>query len=168
MAIDRRGGHGYFIPVLLAAQLPPLMQLGRLAEAIAVGEEAVEAAWTAGDAGLRLGAHGDLALARHLAGDAEGAQREAREAVRLGSQARLWRARAGWTLGLIRAADDPAAGIAAMLEAAGGPELPEVLPAERPVVLAALADAELRRGDRGRRRAGRRAARRRAPPRRPR
>ena len=72
VAIDRRGGHGYFIPVLLAAQLPPLMQLGRLTEAIAVGEEAVEAAWTTGDAGLRLGAHGDLALARHLAGDRRG------------------------------------------------------------------------------------------------
>ena len=107
MAIDRRGGHGYFIPVLLAAQLPPLLQLGRLTEAIAVGEEAVEAAWTTGDAGLRLGAHGDLALARHLAGDAEGARREAREAVRRGSQTRLWRARAGWTLGLIEAGDDP-------------------------------------------------------------
>ena len=147
MAIDRRGGHGYFIPVLLAAQLRRSSSSAALTEAIAVGEEAVEAAWTTGDAGLRLGAHGDLALARHLAGDPRA--RSARRARRSASapQARLWRARAGWTLGLIRAADDPAAGIAAMLEAAGGPELPEVLPAERPVVLAALADAELRAGD---------------------
>ena len=41
----------------------------------------------------------------------------------------------------------PAAGIAAILEAGGGPELPEILPGERPAVLAALAEAELRRGD---------------------
>jgi len=146
VAIDRRTGHGYFLPVLLATQLQPLIQLGRLTEAIAVGEEALEAAWTSGSPALPLGAHGDLALARQLSGDTDGALRDAREGVRLASQARLWRARAGWTLGLVEAESEPGAGIATILDAAGGPELPEVLPAERPRVWAALADAELQRG----------------------
>ena len=36
-------------PRTAGAQLHPLIQLGRLPQAIAVGEEAVEAAWTSGD-----------------------------------------------------------------------------------------------------------------------
>lgn len=83
VAISHRTGRGCFIPVLLAFQLHPLIQLGRLPEAIAVGEEAVEAAWTSGNPGLLLGAHGELALARHFCGATDGAQRAAREAVRL-------------------------------------------------------------------------------------
>lgn len=144
---SHRSGHGYFIPALLASQLHPLIQLGRLAEAIAVGEEAVEAAWTSGNPGLLPGAHGDLALARQLSGDTDGAERDAREGVRLASEARLWRARASWTLGVIRADGEPEAGIATILQAAGGWELPEIVPAERPLVWAALADAELQRDD---------------------
>ena len=159
--IDHRAGHGYFMPVLLTTRLYPLIQLGRLAEAIAVGEEAAEAAWASSNPGLRAGPHGDLALARLLAGDADGALRDAREAVRLAADARLWRAKAGWTLGVVEAAGRPDAGIATILQAAGGPELPHVLPAERPFVWAALAEAELARGDvaaaeRARRRATRR------------
>ena len=147
VAIDRRTGHGYYIPVLLATQLQPLIQLGRLTDAIAAGEEAVEAAWTSGSPALPLGAHGDLALARQLAGDTDGALRDAREGVRVASASRRWRARAGWTLGLIEAGGQPEAGIATILQAAGGWELPEVVPAERPLVWAALADAELHRVD---------------------
>ena len=37
VAIDRRTGHGYFIPVLLSTQLPPLLQLGRVTEAVGPG-----------------------------------------------------------------------------------------------------------------------------------
>jgi DNA-binding NarL/FixJ family response regulator len=147
VTIDRRTGHGYYIPALLAMQLQPLIQLGRLAEAIALGEEAVEAAWASGNPGLWLGAYSDLALARHLSGDTDGAQHDAREAVRLSAAARLWRVRAGWMLGLIEADGEPEAGIATMLEAAGGRELPDVVPAERPLVWAALTDAELQRAD---------------------
>jgi DNA-binding NarL/FixJ family response regulator/tetratricopeptide (TPR) repeat protein len=147
VAIDRRTGHSYYIPALLAAQLHPLIQLGRLADAIALGEEAVEAAWASSDAGVRLGAYSDLALALHLVGDSDGADRAAHEAVRLSAAARLWRARAGWTLGLIQADRDPEAGIATVLDAAGGWELPDVVPAERPYVWAALIEAELQRAD---------------------
>jgi predicted ATPase/DNA-binding NarL/FixJ family response regulator len=147
VTIDRRTGHGYYIPALLAMQLQPLIQLGRLAEAIALGEEAVETAWTSSNPGAWLGARGDLALARHLSGDTDGARRDAREAVRLSAAARLWRARAGWTLGLIQADNEPEAGIATILQAAGGRELPHVAPAERPLVWAALTDAELQRAD---------------------
>jgi DNA-binding NarL/FixJ family response regulator len=148
VAIGHRTGHGYFIPALLATQLHPLVQLGRLTEAIALGEEAVEAAWTSGNPGLRLGAHGELALARHLCGDTDGAQREAREAVRLAaSEARLWRGKAGSTLGLILADGQPETGIDTILQASGGLDLPDVVPAGRPVVWAALVEAELRRDD---------------------
>ena len=128
VAIDRRTGHGYFIPALLAAQLQALIQLGRLAEAISVGEEAVDAAWTSHNPILRLGAHGDLALARHLAGDPDGAHREALEAVRLAPAGRLWRGRAGWTLGLIEADGRPEDGIATILGATGGPDCPTSCP----------------------------------------
>jgi ATP/maltotriose-dependent transcriptional regulator MalT len=144
---SHRSGHRYFNPVLLANQLHPLIQLGRLPEAIAVGEEAVEAAWASGNPGLVLGAYQDLAVARHLSGDTDGAERDAREGVRLASDSRLWRARAGWTLGLIQLDSQPETGIATILQAAGGLELPEIVPAERPFVWAALADAELRRDD---------------------
>ena len=147
VAAGHRSGHGYFIPALLSGQLHPLIQLGRLREAIAVGEEAVEAALASGNPGLLLGAHEQLALARHLSGDSAGAERDARAGVDLGSEQRLWRARAGCMLGLIQAAADAEAGIAAILQAAGGPELPEVLPIERPPVWAALAEAALDRGD---------------------
>ena len=147
MAIDRRGGHGYFIPVLLAAQLPPLMQLGRLAEAIALGEEAVEAAWTSGDPALRLGAHSDLALALHLAGDRDGAEREAHEAVRLSRR----RAPVASTSGLDARPHpgrrDPEAGIATMLEAAGGRELPDVASRRAPVRLGRPGRRRAARGD---------------------
>ena len=142
-----RTGHGYFIPVLLATQLHPLIQLGRLGEAIAVGEEAVEAAWTSGNPGLLLGAHEQLAMARQLSGDTDGALRDAREAVRLAAEPRLWRGKAGSTFGVILADGQPEAGIAAGLHAAGGWQLPEVIPAERPLVWAALAEAELRRAN---------------------
>jgi len=147
VTIDRRSGHGYLIPVLLATQLNPLIQLGRLTEAVALGEEAVEATWTSSNPGRRLGAHGDLALARHLSGDTDGAQHDAHEAVRLASEARLWRARAGWTLGLIQADSQPEAGIATILQAAGGWELPDVVTAERPLVWAALTEAHLHLAD---------------------
>jgi DNA-binding NarL/FixJ family response regulator len=147
VAIDRRTGHDYFIPVLLASQLPALIQLGRLPEAVAVGEEAVEAGWASGTLGSSLGAHGELALARHLSGDTEGARRLAQDGLRLASAPRLWRARAGWTLGLIEADLEPAAGIATILQAAGGIELPDVIAADRPIVWAALAGAELQRAD---------------------
>ena len=43
--------------------------------------------------GLLLGAHEQLALARQLSGDTDGALRDAREAVRLAAEPRLWRAR---------------------------------------------------------------------------
>jgi DNA-binding NarL/FixJ family response regulator len=142
-----RSGHGYFIPVLLGTQLDPLIQLGRIPEAIAIGEEAVEAARTAGNPGLLLGTWDSLGVARHLCGDADGAERDAREAVHLAADQRLWRARAGWRLGLVLADRDPEASVATMLQAAGGWELPEVLPAERPLVLAALADARLQTAD---------------------
>ncbi len=147
VTIGHQSGHGYFIPVLLGTQLHPLIQLGRIPEAIAIGEEAVEAARASGNPGLLLGTHDQLALARHLSGDRAGAERDAREAVRLGAAQRLWRARAGWTLGLIQADTRPETGIATILEAAGGPELPDVVPAERPLVWAALADAALQATD---------------------
>ena len=147
IAIDRRTGHGYFIPALLAAQLQPLIQLGRLEEAIDVGNEAVDAAWTTRNPVLRLGAHGDLALAQHLSGATDDAHREALAAVRFAAAGRLWRARAGCTLGTIEAVTQPEAGIATILEAGGGCELTDVVPAERPVVWAALTEAHLRRDD---------------------
>ena len=147
VAIGHRSGHGYFIPVLLGTQLHPLIQLGRLPEAIAIGEEAVEAARASGNPGLLLGTHEQLALARQLSGDRAGAERDALDAVRLSAAQRLWRARAGWTLGLIQADARPETGTATILEAAGGPELPDVVPAERPLVWAALADAALQATD---------------------
>ena len=48
---------------------------------------------------------------------------------------------------MIEAVTQPEAGIATILEAAGGWELTDVVPAERPVVWAALAEAHLRRDD---------------------
>jgi DNA-binding NarL/FixJ family response regulator/tetratricopeptide (TPR) repeat protein len=148
VTIGHRSGHGYFIPVLLATQVNPLIQLGRLAQAVALGEEAVDAAFTSANPQLRLGAHRELALARHLRGDAQGALREAREAVRLaGSEGRLWRAKASWTLGLLVAVSRPDEGITLMCEAAGGADLPAVVPAERPLVWTALVEAELQRED---------------------
>ena len=147
VAIGHSSGHGYFIPVLLGTQLHPLIALGLIPEAIAIGEEAVEAARASGNPGLLLGTHDQLALARRLSGDRAGAERDAHEAVRLGAAHRLWRARAGWTLGVIQADTRPEAGIATMLDAAGGPELPDIVPAERPLVWAALADAALQAAD---------------------
>ena len=147
VAIGHSSGHGYFIPVLLGTQLHPLIALGRIPEAIAIGEEAVEAARASGNPGLLLGTHDQLALARRLSGDRAGAERDAHEAVRLGAAQRLWRARAGWTLGVIQADTRPETGIATILDAAGGPELPDVVPAERPLVWAALADAALQAAD---------------------
>ncbi len=143
-----RSGHGYFRPVLLAAQLRPLVELGRVDEAIAVGEDAVEAAWATGYPRLRLPARCELALARALHGDDEAAQRDARDAVALAaSDAPLWRAKAGSTLGMVLAGRRPDAGIDSILAATGGVELPDVLAAERPAIWAALTEAELRRGD---------------------
>jgi ATP/maltotriose-dependent transcriptional regulator MalT len=127
----------------------PLRELGRLAEAVAAGEEALDRARLAGNAQQLVGAQCALSAARLAAGDVSGALREAEEAQSVDAPPGFYRAaQPGWSLGAaLTAAGNPQRGAAALLEAFGGAAMPLVIPADRPAAAADLVEAQLAAGD---------------------
>jgi DNA-binding CsgD family transcriptional regulator len=127
--------------ILVAAEaVRPLRELGRLAEAVAAGEEALDRARLWSNRPQQLEAQSALAAARLAAGDVTGALREAEEA------ADLCRSRAGqpqWVHGAVLTAVGNADRAVPLLHAA----VPLVPPVLRPEVVADLVDALLATGD---------------------
>jgi ATP/maltotriose-dependent transcriptional regulator MalT len=128
------------LQLVAAVSVRPLRELGRLAEAVAAGEEALDRARLTGNPQSVLEAQCALSAARLAAGDVTGALREAEEAAEPG----LSRfGEPGWALGAALTAAGNADRAVPLLEAA----IPEVVPALRPEAVADLVDARLAAGD---------------------
>jgi len=148
-AIAAETGRERVLLVLTLESVATLIELGRLADATAAGDEGLELARLAGNSRMRLWAHSALASARLAAGDVAGAVDHAGEAARIDARPDFHAAgQPGWCLGAaLTAAGNPDRGVAAMLESFGGADLGDVLPADRPAAAADLVEAQLARGD---------------------
>jgi DNA-binding NarL/FixJ family response regulator len=130
--------------VLTIESVAPLVELGRLADAAAIGEEGVELARLSGIPRVLVWAHSALSGALLAAGDVTGALRHATEAREIGAP------------GGFHAAGQPAWCEGAALAAAGNPEravplleeaLRPALPAQLPAIAADLVEAHVAAGD---------------------
>ena len=134
-------------PVLMLVAIEsvrPLCELGRLPEAVAMGEEALDRARLGGNPQQLLWAQCALARARLAAGDVTGALREAEEAFGIGAEPSLYRAgQPHWALGAVLTAAGNAERAVPLLQEA----LPDVIPVLRADAAGDLVDALLARGD---------------------
>jgi DNA-binding NarL/FixJ family response regulator len=122
----------------------PLCELGRLPEAVAMGEEALDRARLAGNPQHLLWAQCALARARLAVGDVTGALREAEEAFGIGAEPSLYRAgQPHWALGAVLTAAGNADRAVALLQEA----LPDVIPVFRLEAASDLVDALIAGGD---------------------
>ena len=137
---------GRLLPLCWVAvdAIRPLRELGRLSEALAAAEEAVELTRLAGDQHRTLVAYCELAAVHHATGDTTRALQAADDAALIKTpQTLLTAAQPAWCRGgALTAAGNPARGVTALLEA-GGPDLTELPPPERPLAAADLIDAYL-------------------------
>jgi DNA-binding NarL/FixJ family response regulator len=147
-AIAAETGRERVLLILTVESVPTLIELGRLADACATGEEGVELARLAGNPRMLLWAHSALASALLAAGDAA-ALRSAREAGETGVRGDFHAAgQPGWCLGAaLTAAGNPREAVAALRQAFGGPALDAILPADRPAAVVDLVEAQLACGD---------------------
>ena len=148
-AIAAETGRERVLLILTVESVPTLIELGRLADACAAGEEGVELARLAGNPRMLLWAHSALASALVAAGDAAAALRSAGEAGETGVRGDFHAAgQPGWCLGAaLTAAGNPEEAVAALRQAFGGPGLDAVVPADRPAAAADLVEAQLACGD---------------------
>ena len=147
--LAERTGRERVLLMLTIESVATLVELGRIAEATAAGEEGVERARLAGSARILLWAQCALASARLAAGDVAAALRLAGDAAAAGTRPDFHAAgQPGWCLGAaLVAAGNPQRGREQMLDAFGGPGLPGVLPVDRPAATADLVEAHLACGD---------------------
>jgi DNA-binding CsgD family transcriptional regulator len=150
LAVARAFGHGHMTVPLMLSRLHPLQMLGRLPEALETGEAAAESARLAGNPQHLWWALWECAYAHWLIGDLEeahAAARESAEAARGRGRNLPGSSNPGWVAGLTRAArGDPEGGLRELLDAVGGPEGRNVMPAELPLMLRDVARIELGRG----------------------
>ena len=183
-ALAEQTGRERILLILTLESVATLIELGRLAEAVAAAEEGLERARLGGNPRMLLWAQSALASARLASGDVAEALRHAEQAVQDETRPDFHMAgQPGWCLGAaLAAAGNADLAVAVMLDAFGGPELPTLVPSDRPAAARDLVEAQLMLGDvagaqamlarrRGDRRARRHAAgagrRRRGPRRRP-
>jgi DNA-binding NarL/FixJ family response regulator len=127
-----------------AASVAPLRELGRLTEAIAAGEEALDRARLAGNPAQQLGAQSELAMALLAAGDASAALREADDSSAIRTTASFYSAgQPDWCVGAALTATGNPGRAVPHLQAA----LAAAIPAERPAAIADLVEAHLAAGD---------------------
>jgi len=134
---------------LTIERVATLIELGRPADAGAAAEQGLELARLAGNPPLLLWARCALSAARLAAGDVSAALQHAEEAAASGIRPDFHAAgQPGWCLGAaLTAAGNPERAVTVMLDAFGGPALSAVLPVERSVAAADLAEAQLAAGD---------------------
>ena len=135
--------------VLAVESVGPLVDLGRLGEAVARAEEGLERAALSDNPRMLLWAHCAAATALLAAGDVPAALRHATAAGHDGVAADVHAAgRPGWCLGTaLAAAGNAARGAETFLAGCGGPGLTGVLPADRPAAAADLVEVLLAAGD---------------------
>ena len=135
-------------PVLMLVAIEsvrPLCELGRLPEAVATGEEALDRARLGGNPQQLLWAQCALARARLAAGDVTGALREAEEAFGIGAEPSLYRAGQP-QLGASAPRSPPPATPSAPSRSCGR-RCPDVIPVLRADAAGDLVDALLAAGD---------------------
>jgi DNA-binding NarL/FixJ family response regulator/tetratricopeptide (TPR) repeat protein len=143
-ALAERSGRDSQLLALVLETAATLIELGRLAEADEAAREGLERARLSGAPGRIAWAHSVLAGAALNLGDPERALREARAAATIGADPGVLAAgQPGWCLGAALAACGELDAGAAALAAA----VPDVLPADRPALLADLAEVQIARGD---------------------
>jgi ATP/maltotriose-dependent transcriptional regulator MalT len=135
--------------LLTVESVQTLVELGRIEEAGAAGEEGVERARLSGIPRMLLWAQSALASARLAAGDVQDALRHARESAEIATSPGFYAiGQPGWCLGaVLTAAGNPEQAVGAMRDAFGGVELADVLPVQRPFAAADLVEAQLACGD---------------------
>ena len=138
--LAERTGRERVLVILTIESAATLVELGRIADATAAGEEGVERARLAGNARILLWAQCALASARLAAGDIGAALQHAGEAAAMGTEADFHSAgQPGWCLGVaLVAAGNPERGRDQLLDA-----LPRVLPVDRPAATTDLVEAHL-------------------------
>jgi ATP/maltotriose-dependent transcriptional regulator MalT len=148
-ALAAQTGRENVRPQLTVESVATLIELGRIADASAAGEQGVELARLTGNPRMLLWARCALSSARLAAGDVSAALDLAEEAAESGVRADFHAAgQPGWCLGAaLVAAGNPARAVVAMLASFGAEKLAAVLPVERPAAAAALAEAQLACGD---------------------
>ena len=142
-------GRDRVLLMLTVESAATLVELGRIAEAIAAADDGLERARLDGNPRMLLWAHSALAFAHLAAGDVGASLEQAEQAGRQPTRADFHSAgQPGWCLGAaLTAAGNHDRAVAVMLDAFGGDDLPRVLPADRPAAAADLIEAQLALGD---------------------
>ncbi len=118
-------GRELVLVLVAGASVAPLRELGRLAEAVAAGEEALDRARLAGNSQQQLGAQSELSLARLATGDVSGALREAEEARGIDARPSFYSAgQPDWCLGAALTASGNAERAVPLLRAAHEAAIP--------------------------------------------
>ena len=151
LEISRSTGQERLVVPLMLAAVFPLQMLGRMGESSEIAAGAVEAARLGGNPHFLLWALWEYAADAAYRGDLGEARVAARESAELahGVDANvLWECEPGWVVGGVMSWDgQPEQGMALMLEAFGGPELPKVVSPERCIAFEDLVEASLVLGD---------------------
>jgi DNA-binding CsgD family transcriptional regulator len=150
LAVARDAGHGRLVVPLVLAKAYPLSMRGRLTEAAATCEEALESARLTGNPRFLSWALWELGRVCCLAGDIEAAIAHCEESAAarggLVHSIRSW-GQPGFTLGFaLIEGGDPARGREVLLEAFGGLEASWVVPVRRCLAWELLTRAELALG----------------------
>ncbi len=148
-AIAADTGREAVLLLMTVESVAPLIQLGRIREAIDAADDGIELARLAANPQTLLWAHCALAEARLAAGDVGEALRHGEEAAALGTRPDFYAAgQPGWCLGAaLTAAGNADQALPTLSDALGGPELPRVLPADRPAAASDLVEAHLALGE---------------------
>ena len=135
--------------LLTVEKVATQVELGRLQEAVATGEEGLERARLSSNGTMLLWAHSALASALLAAGEVQAALQHATDAAETGAPPGFHAAgQPGWCMGAtLTAAGNPERGSDALLEAFGGPDLSALVPVQVARAAADLAEAQLAAGD---------------------
>ena len=143
--LSRATGQGHLLVPLILTRALPLDALGRLAESIAAGEEAIEAARTSPNPQYLFWALWECAYSHAMAGNIERAlelcEESAETARGLAPNFLFW-SQPGSTYGhVLREAGHPEQGLEIEMEALGGLEMPRISAYERVIALQQCTEA---------------------------
>jgi DNA-binding CsgD family transcriptional regulator len=154
LVLADRTGQAHLLPEVLYSLAAALTWSGELTEAACAGDDAIEAALSAGAVDSHLWALRTRCTTAIVAGDLAAASRLGEEACGLagttaGTTAASAATLVGAALAEVRlAAGEHDAGITALQDVAGGPDLPRIAQRDRPYWFALLAEAGIRSGRR--------------------
>ncbi|HET8822830.1 MAG TPA: AAA family ATPase, partial [Thermoleophilaceae bacterium] len=145
IALSRATGQGHLLVPLMLTRALPLDGLGRLAESVAVGEEAIEAARASQNPQYLFWALWECAYSHAMAGNIERALElceESTESSRGLAPNFLFWSQPGSTYGhVLRESGEAERGLEIEMEALGGPEMPRISAYERVIALQQCTEA---------------------------